>query len=488
MPAKRSRPRIPLPATAEVVGDKRTVQVNHCRMPDCVNFGVPALHEGVKPGPSPRHKDPHYTGDTTGSGEPAIRCKSCNTHPPLKSNASIADEIIRLIDVDGIRTREETTACRNRLCENSARPIAFHRSCYHKKGKVTGRGQQYRCEACGRYVLVSDPVLLHQNHQALGVDVFTRVANKSPMRRAVNGAGLKSNKDYYRILDFIHSRCRNLSGTYDRALIDGRLTLPTSIDIHADAQEYALNWVSRLDRRNVELQAYCSVDRGSGFIFGLHSNFDPTVDPFEINSEAAKHGEMDVPEAFRKHARYWLVEDELRAGRSMKKQVAHSIDLSAQIQSMYAQAASRADVEDIELHHFDDEPEKAVSWMTRDDSLGEDQIADLFLGTGLTHSDNVFQKVRRLTNTLERPISTPSGLRTVWNGYAPYKPEIVQKYLSIFRVVHNFVFVGKEDPRTPAMRLGLAKEPLEWADILWPRQRVPRPKRTRRRGKRLMAA
>ena len=38
------------------------------------------------------------------------------------------------------------------------------------------------------------------------------------------------------------------------------------------------------------------------------------------------------------------------------------------------------------------------------------------------------------------------------------------------------------------MRLGLAKKPLDLADILWPGQKVPRPKRTRRRGKKLMAA
>ena len=629
MPQKPTRPRIPLPAAAEIIGDKQTIQVNHCRMPDCVNFGVPALHEGVKRGPSPLHKDPHYNIDTTGSGEPAIRCKSCNTHPPLKSNAAIADEIKRLVDMSGILTSEESTACRNPQCENSARPIALNRSCYHKKGIVRGRGQQYRCKACGRYVLLSDPVRLHKNHQASAVDVFSRVANKSAVRRTVHGAGLKSNRDYYRVLDFIYSRCRALSGAYDRSLIDGRLTLPAAINVHADAQEYKLNWVSRLDRRNVELQAYCSVDRRSGFVFGLHANFDPTVDPFAINSEAAISGEMDVPEAFRKYARYWLVGDELRAGRSMKHNVAHSNDLSAQIQSMYAEAAARKDVEDIELHHFDEtyqtptlkgglqvhmpyttyahwfllrrilkgagvekiqvnldidsmsragflcafadevkkgdahlffvryrkdmtvderrrvlrqskralrafaktlppeiqddpvevrrrmmlealehgnqygqwkdewfkhplpamnEPEKVVAWMTRDDALDEVRVADMFLQAGLTHSDNAFQKVRRLNQSLERPISTPSGLRTNWDGYAPYKPEIVQKYLTIFRAVNNFVFIGRKDRRTPAMRLGFAKQPLEWADILWPGQGVPQLKRSRRRGKKLFAA
>ena len=57
----------------------------------------------------------------------------------------------------------------------------------------------------------------------------------------------------------------------------------------------------------------------------------------------------------------------------------------------------------------------------------------------------------------------------------------------IFRAVDNSVFVG-DDGATPAMRLGFKKHPLRFEDILWPGQRVPRPKRVRRRGKRLAVA
>ena len=38
------------------------------------------------------------------------------------------------------------------------------------------------------------------------------------------------------------------------------------------------------------------------------------------------------------------------------------------------------------------------------------------------------------------------------------------------------------DGKTPAMRLGLAKRPLAYEDILWLGQRAPRPKRSRRKG------
>ena len=53
------QPRIPLPATTHLVGERRDIQVNHCRMPDCENYGVPARSEHSKPGPS-AGRDPHY--------------------------------------------------------------------------------------------------------------------------------------------------------------------------------------------------------------------------------------------------------------------------------------------------------------------------------------------------------------------------------------------------------------------------------------------
>ena len=42
--------------------------------------------------------------------------------------------------------------------------------------------------------------------------------------------------------------------------------------------------------------------------------------------------------------------------------------------------------------------------------------------------------------------------------------------------------------RTPAMRLGFAKQPLEFEDLVWPGERVPQPKRARRRERKAIAA
>ena len=130
------------------------------------------------------------------------------------------------------------------------------------------------------------------------------------------------------------------------------------------------------------------------------------------------------------------------------------------------------------------EPHKAMCWLTPDDSLDPDAHARMFLAAGLARVDNVFQMTRRLINAFERPLGTSSSQNTVWHGYQPYNPAVIGKDLTIFRTVVNFISVGT-DGKTPAMRLGLAKQPLTYEDILWPGETAPRPRRVRRKGRRL---
>ena len=75
---------------------------------------------------------------------------------------------------------------------------------------------------------------------------------------------------------------------------------------------------------------------------------------------------------------------------------------------------------------------------------------------------------------------TGTDNNAVWHDFAPYNPAMVQTYLTIARAVNNFILVGK-DGKTPAMRLGMWKQPLRYEDILWPGQRVPHPKRSQRK-------
>ena len=109
-------------------------------------------------------------------------------------------------------------------------------------------------------------------------------------------------------------------------------------------------------------------------------------------------------------------------------------------------------------------------------------LVDQYLRAGMARVDNVFQMSRRAFNALERPLGTSSAQNMVWHGYQPYNSAMVEKYLCIFRVVNNFIVVGT-DGKTPAMSLGFAQRSCSFEDILWDGERVPQPKRVRRKGK-----
>ena len=629
------KPRVPPPAAIDLFGNSREIQVNHCRMPACENFGLPASHQPQKPGPSPG-RDLRYKLHSTNKGQvPSIKCKSCGENPPIKSNESIVCEVERIMEAGGLLTPEEGASCPNSECGNHRLSIAQHgRAAYQRQGRTkNGRGTRYRCKSCGSWFTVGAPVRLHDRNRRLAADVFSRVANKSPLRRSIHGANVRSTDSYYAILRFIHGRCRAHSGAIDRALIDGRLTLPERLVVQTDSQEFTLNWTSRSDRRNVVLSSYCTVDSASGFILGMHPNFDGRTTAFDVNRAAAEAGDFDVPEPFRRFAHYWLAGDEMAAGRALGKKVRKHdrIDLLEQIAAVYRNAETRADVEGVELDHHNpdvrklpnadhglqvhtpytayahwvllhrmasgagvrhiqanmdidsmsraaflaaftaevrrgdahafftrytkfqpideregivravqrqlaaqmaklppevrtdlpaarlaaarqmmssrlaegglaqgpwrdiwiehplatiNEPHKAVCWATPRDDVEPDRKVDMHLDAGLARIDNVFMKARRMCSALERPVGTSSGHNTVWHGYAPYNPAMLEVYLTLFRTASNFIYVG-DDGRTPAMRLGFALEPLRYEDVLWPGERVPRPKAERRRGRRV---
>ncbi len=131
------------------------------------------------------------------------------------------------------------------------------------------------------------------------------------------------------------------------------------------------------------------------------------------------------------------------------------------------------------------EPGKEVRWITENPDMELDDKMRLYLAASVAQVDNVFQLTRRFLSALERPIDTASGRwQQVWYGYAPYNPDMVRKYLDVFRVMNNFVHTGV-DGATPAMRLGFADRPLDYAGILWPGERIPRPRRSLRKARAL---
>ena len=182
--------------------------------------------------------------------------------------------IQRLVESSGLLEPRERASCPEPGCGNHGISIAEGgKGAYRKRGRTrTHEGQRYQCKACGQLFVVTAPVRLHDRNKRFAADVLSRIANKSPARCSIRGSGVRSTQSYYAILRFIHDRCRALSGSIDRALMDGRLALPEEVVTQTDAQEYTLNWVSRLDRRNVVLSGYATIDFDSHFVLGMHAS------------------------------------------------------------------------------------------------------------------------------------------------------------------------------------------------------------------------
>ena|ERR1700690_1719156 len=76
------------------------IQINYCKNPRCVNFGVHASTE-ARPRGIKVKEGSRYTYTVCGSGghighTSLIRCDLWNERPPLKSNKAIGKEISRM--------------------------------------------------------------------------------------------------------------------------------------------------------------------------------------------------------------------------------------------------------------------------------------------------------------------------------------------------------------------------------------------------------
>jgi hypothetical protein len=113
------------------------------------------------------------------------------------------------------------------------------------------------------------------------------------------------------------------------------------------------------------------------------------------------------------------------------------------------------------------EPEKAVCWLTDMGDYDLDHQAHLFYMASAFGIDRFFMQARRRLSMIERPIKSASSGGRTWYGYSPYNPAMIQKLLDIFRVYYNYCLVGKKDGKTPAMKLGLAKDKVRVEDIIY---------------------
>jgi hypothetical protein len=212
------------------------------------------------------------------------------------------------------------------------------------------RNLGYRCKACGKTFSVGAATVRQKAPQKNRM-IFALLVNKAPFRRIGEVAHIDPSHLYWK-LRFLTAQCQAFVADRERRLLDGmpirRLYLAT------DRQDYMVNWSRQDDRRNVLLHAVGTADTTTGYVFGVHLNYDPTLDPALVEAEAQACGDLHAKRPFRRFARCWLAADyaeglqrQARRGRRGKA------PLPEEIQATYDEAVEREDVAVFETHSPD---------------------------------------------------------------------------------------------------------------------------------------
>jgi len=329
---QRTGPRVPL--------EFKGIQVNFCKNPLCANYGVAVSTKRKARGPGAKLKNTDkYTLNSNLQGKVVkFKCSICGEKPPAKSNQAISEELERI--GSNLQTSIKPS-CPNTSCTNHCVEISVGKTAYQSFGKTKSGSHRYRCKACSKTFSVKGPTT-GQKQPHKNKIVFKLLMNKSPFKRICEVADISMSTVYNKI-DFFHKQCLGFVADRERKLLQGKHL--DRVYVSVDRQEYVVNWSRRADKRNIKLSAIGSADNKTGYVFGMHLNYDAAVCSKEVESEALVCGDNQKPRAFREFSRLWLdidYQDSL-LGSIARKKIEHG--LSGDIQSSYEKAMIREDIE-----------------------------------------------------------------------------------------------------------------------------------------------
>ncbi len=326
-------PRIPL-----TVGE---IQVNFCKNPMCANFGRPA-----STAPQPRGRATsgaqrdRYTISGTDHG-PQLRCLACNEFLPVKSNAGIAEEIDR---ISHFLRPPSAPCCPNQDCDHHAITVEEVPARYWAFGKTKAGTARFRCKACKRTFSGAGAATRRQRKSHVNSELFRALMQKMPLRCIAEFSRISPQTVYDKI-DFIHRQCLAFAAARERRLM--------AMNFHrayvcVDRMDHVLNWTNRADKRNVVIQAVGSADLKSGYVYGMHVNYDSTISSGAIALDAVAAGDHLLQAPHRKYARFWLPAEYERAMLLCKGDPPdpdNMDSLEEWIEAVYEEAIGRGDVE-----------------------------------------------------------------------------------------------------------------------------------------------
>jgi transposase-like protein len=329
------------------------IQVNVCKNAMCANFGVPPTplkkwerrsraSDGSKAPPGPGD----YGLAGRGNRRSTLVCMLCKESMPLHSNIAIAEELMRITAY----LDPEPLGCPNDECLNRDAGIV-------KFGTNRHGTPRYQCKGCRKVFADGGKSTKRQRKTHINRDIFQQLMNSVPLRRIIKMSEI-SPSTLYAKLEFTHRQCQSFVSEREKQLFTkpdlGTMYLTT------DRQKLMVNWQSRKDRRNTSLLSMATADLRTGYVLGVHVNYDATMDAERVIEEHAKLGDDKLNRPYRRYARVWLPEDfdsaDGRANDAKATKVRKRLDevsspsmalwgLSAVIDAAYTEALARVDIE-----------------------------------------------------------------------------------------------------------------------------------------------
>lgn len=300
------------------------VQLNHCKNPNCQNFGVPALNPKRKSdGSLKRGLGNDYRFTTTKIGR-VLTCKICSTSTKLINNKAFVEESNRqkqlfsnkaicCPDKKLVTSRRRTRPCRNANIDWLEKPKR-----YTLRGTVPSKveslkkreAQRLECKACNNTFNVLLNAEYGQKNPEINNVLFRLLVNKGIINRIEEILDIPMSLIYHRI-EFFFNQCVE----FDRWHIKNNIHALNDkvLEVSMDRQHYLSNWSDKKDSRPTKLVNTSTVDNNSRFVFASTVNFDTTSDWEMIKRDISRCSDLKKPEYKRRYGQYVLSNSEVES-------------------------------------------------------------------------------------------------------------------------------------------------------------------------------
>jgi transposase-like protein len=269
----------------------------------------------------------------------------------MQSNLAIAEELLRISTF----LEPDWPACPRPTCELYGKSGEEFHARYTRYGTNGNGTPRYKCAACLKIFSHGGKSDKRQRETHKNRDIFLHLVNTVPIRRVIKLLDLSTSVLYSR-LDFIHRQCVAFVGDRERTLVErsdlGKRYLST------DRQKLIVNWSSRNERKNTLILSMATADQVTGYVYGVHLNFDSTLNSEDVEKDSVRFGDHHLDPPFRRYARVWLDADHEAAVTASDaerlKRSASNADaademskdaLIARVAQRYRDATGRSDVD-----------------------------------------------------------------------------------------------------------------------------------------------